>query len=286
MAGIGTMGDLARVNTNVGALNTYNHLRQKNKQIMTHQEHLSTGQRINRAADAPANYVITRKMAAKQQALNQAQENIGDAVAAMGEADSALAQIVDVMLEMKSLAQQAQSDTVGISEREAIEFEIQQYSDEIDDIATDTNWQDVPLLNGGIDWKLQVGAKSDDVLSFALSSSDTEQKGFNTQDLGLTDLEATSFEKASVTWEKLNTAMSNVLASQERIGSVINRMGLKEDALNSSEVNTVAAISSIRDADIAHEQMLLAKENILQQISLVMLTQAEQAPGNFMSLFK
>ena len=286
MAGIGTMGDLARVNTNVGALNTYNHLRSKNKQIMTHQERLSTGQRINRSADAPANYVITRKMTAKQQALSQAQENIGDAVAAMSEADSGLTQIVDVMLEMKSLAQQAQSDTVGLSEREAIEFEIQQYAEEIDDIADDTNWQGSKLLSGKIDWKLQVGAKSDDLLRFAFSSSDTEPKGFDTESLGMVDLKATSFEESSATWEKINSAMSKVLSVQEKIGSVINRMDLKQDALNSSEVNTAAAISSIRDADIALEQMNLAKENILQQISLVMLTQAEQAPGNFMSLFK
>ncbi len=286
MAGIGAMGDLAKVNTNIGALNTYTNLKSTNRRISSHQEHLGTGKRINRAADSPANYVIVRKMTAKENALVQAQENVGDAMAAMQEADSALAQIEDIILNMKELAQQAQSDTVGPSEREAIEYEINQYLAEIDDIAEDTNWQGVSLLSGSLDWTLQVGEKSEDTLQFALSSSETEAKGFTAGDLGLVDLQATSSEEAADTWAKLNEAEKSVLACEERIGATINRMRLKEDALVSAQTNTAAAISRIQDTDIAQEQMLLAKENILQQISLVMLTQSAEAPGAFMSLFR
>ena len=287
MAGIGAMGDLGRVNTNIGALNTYTTLKETSKRISAHQEHLGTGKRINRAADSPANYVIVRKMTAKSNALSQAQENIGDAIAAMQEADSALAQIEDIILSMKELAQQAASDTMGPSEREAIEYEINQYVAEIDDIAEDTNWQGVKLLDGNLNWTLQVGEKSTDILEFALSSNDnTENNGFSTNDLDLLDLKTQSSEESQATWEKLNLAETSVLHCEERIGSTINRMRLKENALVSAETNTIAAISRIQDTDIAQEQMLLAKENILQQISLVMLTQSEEAPGAFMSLFR
>ena len=165
MAGIGATGDLARVNSNIGALNTYNHLKRKNKSIQQHQEHLATGQRINRASDSPANYVIARKMTAKQNALSKAQENIGEAVAAMQEADTGLSQMEEIILNMKELAQQASSDTVGLPERVAIEFEINQYAAEITDIAEDTNWQGSKMLDGGLAWTLQVGQKTTDLIT-------------------------------------------------------------------------------------------------------------------------
>ncbi|MFP4459471.1 MAG: flagellin [Candidatus Zixiibacteriota bacterium] len=285
MAGIGAMGDLARVNSNIGALNTYNRLKENSKNIQRHQEHLATGQRINRASDSPANYVIARKMTSKQNALAKAQENIGDATAAMQEADTGLAQIHDIVLDMKELAQQAASDTVGPAEREAIEYEINQYASEIEDIAEDTNWQGVKLLDGNLDWTLQVGEKTNDKIEFAVASSD-DGKGFGTEDLELVDLKSGSHDEAVNTWEKLNVAEKKILDAEERIGAVINRMELKTDALNSAATNTAAAISRIRDADIALEQMNLAKENILQQVSMVMLTKTEQAPGQFMSLFR
>ncbi|MFP4459429.1 MAG: flagellin [Candidatus Zixiibacteriota bacterium] len=286
MAGIGAMGDLARVNTNVGATNAYNHLKSKNKAIQQHQEHLATGQRVNRASDSPANYVISRKMQSKANSLASAQENIGDAMAAMQEADTALSQIDDIILDMKSLAQQAASDTVGGAERKAIEYEIQQYASEITDIAEDTNWQGNSLLDGDLDWTFQVGEKTEDTIKFSLSSSKDENKGFSAADLDLTDLKSANAEEATATWEKLNKASENILETEEVIGAVINRMDLKSEALSSAETNTQAAISRIRDADIAQEQMSLAKENILQQISLVMLGQSGQAPGAFMTLFR
>lgn len=297
MAGIGAMGDLARINTNVGALNSYNVLTEKNRNIQQHQEHLATGKRINRAADSPANYVIAQKMTAKLNALTQAQENIGEAMAAMQEADSGIAQIHSIMLDMKQLAQQAETDTIGHDEREAIEYEIQQFAKEIDDIAEDTNWQRMQLLEGSVDWTLQVGEKVDDTLVFSLASgtetvTDEEgnvtQKalGFNSKDLGLDNLKSSSHEEAAASWRALNDATKKVLDAEERIGAVINRMSLKEDALVSAAANTSAAISRTVDTDIALSQMNLAKENILQQIALSMLAQNEQAPGAFLSLFR
>ncbi len=286
MAGIGAMGDLAKVNTNIGALNTYGSLKSNTKKLQLHQERLATGKRVNRASDSPANYVITRKMQSKVNALSQAQENIGDALSAMQEADSSLAQMQDIVMEMKTLAQQAATDTMGASEREAIQFEIQQYASEINDIAEDSNWQNEKLLSGNLNWSLQVGASADDTINFSVSSSKSEAKGFSAADLGLDNLQASTAAEAGATWEKLNAAEQKILETEEEIGAVINRMQLKSDALASSETNTIAAISRIQDADIAKEQMDLAKSEILQQISLMMLGKAEEAPGAFMSLFR
>jgi flagellin len=225
-------------------------------------------------------------MTAKASALAQAQENIGNATAAMQEADSALAQIEDIILNMKQLAQQAMSDTIGPEERLAIDYELKQYAAEINDIAGDTNWQGVNLLTGSLDWSLQVGESEVDVIQFRLSASETESRGFDAVSLGISDLEVTSTENAAIVWASLNAAESIILGTEERIGSTINRMNLKNEALISAETNTRAAISRIQDTDIALAQMQLAQDNILQQIALAMLSQTEQAPSAFLNLFK
>ena len=293
MAGIGAKGDIARINTNVGAVNAYNHLRLKNREVQKHQEQLATGRKINRASDSPANYVIAKKLTSKYIALQQAQENLGDAMSALQEADSALAQIQGIMLDMKQLAQQAQTDTMGVNERAALEFEINQYALEINDIAGDTNWFDNVLLDGQIDWVVQVGEKMSDTLQLSLTSGTLTSEdgivttlGFNTDDLGLTDLSTGNAIEAAATWANLTSAETRVLEAEEKIGASINRLQLKSDALRSAEANTEASISRFQDIDIALAQMNLAKANILQQIALQMLTQSEQAPGAFLSLFQ
>jgi flagellin len=117
-----------------------------------------------------------------------------------------LHRVQDIILEMKVLAQQGQSDTIGDSEREAIQYEIRQYADEINDIASDTNWQGVSLLDGTMNWTLQVGEKSSDTIQVSVSSS--TGKGFDIASLGLNDLTVTDAKSAAESWAKLNDAES------------------------------------------------------------------------------
>ena len=141
-------GDLTRIASNITGLNALNALKAVNRQLGIHQLRLSTGKRINEAADDPAGLTIATKLNYKSRGLGVALDNIGDAKNLLGVAEGSLSKISDILLLIRDKAEQAANDTLGTAEREAIASQIKALVSEIDTIVGETEWNGQALING------------------------------------------------------------------------------------------------------------------------------------------
>ncbi len=156
--------DITRIAGNIGAMNALNSLQNINKQLSIHQTRLSTGKRINSAADDPAGLTIATKMNSRSEGLKTALDNIGDAKNLLSVAESGLGRINDILVQMQNKSESAASDTMGSAERDAIVTQLTAYSAQIDDIATQTQWNGKNLIDGTTGTlSFQTGAGKDDV---------------------------------------------------------------------------------------------------------------------------
>lgn len=170
--------DVTRIASNIGALNSLWALQTVNKQLGVAQTRLSTGKRINSAADDPAGLTIATKLNSRSEGLKVALSNIGDAKNLLAVAEAGVSRITDILVQMKNKASQGASDTMGSSERKAIQQQLNAYAQQIDDIVAQTNW------NGN---KLIDGSKKDVTLSFQTGAD----SGDKTDMSGLINLSAT-----------------------------------------------------------------------------------------------
>jgi flagellin len=169
------VADFSRINSNIGALNALNSLNNVNRNLGMYQTRLATGRRINSAADDPAGLTIATTFRQRNENLKVALDNIGDAKNLMSVAEAGLGKISDILLEMRNKAEQAASDTLGSSERTAIQNQLTEYTEEINDIVNQTTWNGKKLLNGlteftGNQITFQTGAEAGQTT--ILSSSD------------------------------------------------------------------------------------------------------------------
>ena len=165
--------DFTRIATNIGALNALNSLRSINSRLGLHQQRLATGKRINTAADDPAGLTIATKMKARSEGLKTAIDNIGDAKNLLSVAEAGLGQITDILIQMRNKAEQAASDTLGSSEREAIASQIESMAAQIDDLVSETKWNGVQLLDGNINKRFQTGADDGEYTVWQLTQKHT-----------------------------------------------------------------------------------------------------------------
>ncbi len=164
-------GDVTRIASNIGALNALNSLVNINKQLALHQGRISTGKRINSAADDPAGLTIATKMLARSEGLKTALSNISDASNLLSVAESGLSKMNDILIQMRSKAQQASSETLGGTERIAIQTQLSSYAEQIDNIVNETKWNGETLLTGTVTKQFQTGAESGDVTRWALAQN-------------------------------------------------------------------------------------------------------------------
>jgi flagellin len=156
--------DITRIAGNIGAMNALNSLSNINKQLSVHQTRLSTGKRINSAADDPAGLTIATKMLSRSEGLKTALDNIGDAKNLLAVAESGMGRVNDILVQMRNKAESAASDTMGQNERAAIVTQLQAYAAQIDDIAEQTEWNGTKLINGDTtSLSFQTGAGESDV---------------------------------------------------------------------------------------------------------------------------
>jgi len=139
--------DITRIASNIGALNSLNSLMTVNNKLAMHQTRLSTGKRINRAADAPAGLTIATKMLARSEGLKVTLDNIGDAKNMLSVAEGGLSKMTDIITQMRSKAEQAASDTLGSTERSTIQTQLSSYAQQLNDIIEQTKWNGVKLLD-------------------------------------------------------------------------------------------------------------------------------------------
>ena len=271
-------GDLTRVNTNLQAMNSLTSLQQTNSQLGIRQLRLATGSRLNRAEDDSAGYTIAKKLEARVRGQAQALSNIGDAKSMLTVAEGSLNSIMDILHTMKEKAVQAANDTMGSSERTAINNEISALASEITDISNDSTFNGTALFTSTA-FSFHVNAESADSFSVTVGS------GVTAGGLSVDALDVTTVSGATAAVSSVDTAISTVASKVSTLGDNQKRLSFKQENLTTSMNNYEAARSRIADADFAKEQMEIVKLQILQQTGTASLAQANVAPQSVLSLF-
>jgi flagellin len=275
------VGDASRINSNIAALNGLNSLTDINKRLETSQLRLSTGKRINEAADDPSGYSIATSFDQRARGLSVALDSVGTAGNALSIAEGALTNINNILLNMRDLVVQGSSDTLGATERSAINTQLSSLRAEVDRIASKSTFNGTTLLNGTFtDKRFQTGDDAQDYISFSISSN------FNSSSIGLANVSVGTSATASNSLASVNAAITIVTTQVQGIGSTVQRLRLVENNLTVSIVNTTAAKSRILDADVAKEQVEATRLQIVRQLATAQLSQANTAPQNVLSLFR
>ena len=243
-------------------------------------EKLSSGYRINRAADDAAGLAISEKMRRQIKGLTQASTNAQDGISCVQTAEGALAEVHDMLQRMNELAVQAANGTQTSADRSYINSEIQALTSEIDRVASTTTFNEQNLLDGTFtDKGLQVGAEANQVISFSIAGMSVAGIGITGISVGGTD--DTNAQKAIT---MLKAALKVVSQQRSDLGAIQNRLEHTIKNLDNVVENTTAAESAIRDTDMASEMVRFSNNNILAQAGQSMLAQANQSNQGVLSL--
>ena len=268
------------VQHNLTAMNTSRQLGITTTGLQKSTEKLSSGYKINRAADDAAGLSISEKMRNQIRGLNKAASNTQDGISLVQTAEGALNEVHSMLQRVSELAVQASSDVNGTADRTAIGDEITELKTEIDRVATTTQFNKMNILDGSFSQKsIQVGANAGQNIAITIDS-------MLATDLGLTATTVDSYTNANDTLTAAQTAIENLSSKRSKLGAVQNRLEHTYDNLNNISENTQAAESRIRDTDMAAEMVSYSKNNILQQAGQSMLAQANQANQGVLSLLQ
>jgi len=266
------------VQHNLTAMNTNRQLGITTNQQAKATEKLSSGYKVNRAADDAAGLTISEKMRSQIRGLGKASENAQTGISLVQTAEGALNEAHDILQRMNELATQAANDTNTTSDRGAIQKEVDALSKELSRIASTTQFNTQKLLSGSFSGKkLQVGALENQQISVTISA-------MNATSLGVNALSVTSFAKAGSAMTKIQAAISKVSSQRSDLGAIQNRLEHTVKNLDTTKENTQAAESLIRDTDMASTMVEYSKNNILAQAGQSMLAQANQSNQGVLSL--
>lgn len=248
-------------------------------------EKLSTGQRVNRAADDAAGLYISEKMRSQIRGLNQASRNALDGVSMVQTAEGALDEVHAMLQRMRELVVQGANDTNKTEDREAIKAEIDQLGQEIDAISVKTQFNKQNLLDGTMSdgKKLQVGANQGQSLTVSIGKMAGSAIGIGE---GASVIVVSTFGDASDSIVNVDKAIANVSKQRSKLGALQNRLEHTIRNLDNAAENTQASESRIRDTDMAKEMSKFTKDNILTQASQAMLAQANQLPQQVLQLLR
>lgn len=268
------------VQHNLTAMNTSRQLGITTTGLQKSTEKLSSGYKINRAADDAAGLSISEKMRNQIRGLNKAASNTQDGISLVQTAEGALNEVHSMLQRVSELAVQASSDVNGTADRTAIGDEITELKTEIDRVATTTQFNKMNILDGSFTQKsIQVGANAGQYIAITIDS-------MLATDLGLTATTVDNYTNANNILKEAQTAIENLSSKRSKLGAVQNRLEHTYDNLNNISENTQAAESRIRDTDMAAEMVSYSKNNILQQAGQSMLAQANQANQGVLSLLQ
>ena len=243
-------------------------------------EKLSSGYRINRAADDAAGLTISEKMRSQIRGLDKASSNAQDGVSAIQVAEGALNESQSILQRMNELATQAANDTNTTIDRNAIQSEMDALTSEIDRIRSTTQFNTQNLLDGSFSGKnLQIGALSGQNISISVSNMDSSA-------IGVSGLKVSSFASAGSAMTKIQSAIDIVSTQRSALGALQNRLEHTIANLDNVSENTSSAESRIRDTDMAKEMVQYSKNNILAQAGQSMLAQANQSNQGVLSLLQ
>jgi len=261
------------------------HLNSTNKSLQGNIEKLSSGFRINSAADDAAGLAVSEEMKSDIRSLGQASRNANDAVSMVQTAEGSLGQVHDILGRMRELSVQANSDGINDEQRAHVNTEFQALVAEIGDISSQTKFNGTSLLDGTLSANFQVGIESTDTLNIAVGQSfaavDLED-ATGTNNLAGVNLSTTA--GAADAMAVLDNAISVVSETRAGLGASQNRLESKIENLSVAGENLSAANSRIRDVDVASEMASMTKNQILMQAGSSMLSQANSLPQTALSL--
>lgn len=295
-----------RIRTNTPSENAYNALQAANSNIATRQLRLSTGKRINSAADDAAGYITSRALTSRVGSLRSALGAVGDARNVASIAQDGLDNINNLVTKIKDATATAASGALGTDEKVALAQAAYRLSEQIQTVVDSTVFGGQELIKGSFSGDFIIGfTASNGIQTLALDFSTATNSSFafnvntssNTDFAGVTGLNLSSLgsittsdlgvfasENISATLTSLSDALTNVNKFASYIGGAINRLDSQDEALRSQITNFNAAISRIEDADVAQEQLELVKAQFLQQTSVISLSQSNQSPQTFLQL--
>jgi flagellin len=282
---------MPRINHNIPAMITGNALRNVGRDLEKSLEKLSTGLRINRAADDAAGLSVSEQLRTQVTGLNVGGRNAQDGVSLVNIAEGALIEVESMLQRMRELSIQASNDTLTSKERTYCEVEFDQLRTEIDRIVGCTQFNSMRLLDGSAPWGttggvLHIGpndnATGNDVILITVAGVSTGALGINT----LNNVYVTSQVSATSAITSLDVALNSVNNLRANLGAITNRLEHAITNQENQEQNMQAAESVIRDADFAYETTKFTRNQILQQSSTAMLSQANSIPQSVLSLLK
>lgn len=273
------------INTNVGSLTAQRNLQKTARGLHQSISRLSSGTRINSAADNAAGMAVSENMRAQLKGFQQAMRNANDGVAVLQTAESGYQSLSDLLVRMRELAVQSANDSVSDTERGYLNTEFSDLIEEMDRISSVVEYNGIQLLDGS------AGASGTGSMTFQVGTRDSLNDRITIQ---LDNQDSTSLGVATDTISSQANAQSSITAIDEalellstdraEIGSTINTLNVAVDGLGSSIENYGTAISQIKDTDMAAESSSFSKSNVLQQAGVAMLSQANQSPNLVMRL--
>jgi flagellin len=270
-----------RINTNTSAFNAYRNLSVTSNLMNNSLEKLSSGYRINKAADDAAGLAISESLKSQINGLTVAVRNAQDGVSVVQTAEGALNETTAILQRMRDLAVEAnnagaQNDTsIG-----GLDTEFQQLAAELDDISGNTQFNGVTLLDGSYTGTFQVGANNGDSLSIAVSTA------MDSTLLGTSGAGTLDSSTAAGLIDSIDAAIEEVSSTRATLGAYQNRLDHKINNLNVTVENLTASNSRIRDTDMASEMVNFTKQQILAQAGTAMLAQANTAPQTVLRLLQ
>jgi flagellin len=291
-----------RINTNIDALTAYRNLQTTQTSMSNSIERLSSGLRINKAADDAAGLAISQGLTSQINGIGQATRNAQDGINVVQTADGALNETQSILQRMRTLAVQSANDSNDDNSRSDIQKEVTALQSELDRIATKTTFNNINLLDGSFSGKqFQIGYAANDTIKVDISSASGAgvAKGFKAIDLGVghfsgtgvpaagsneIDLSTQSGAEAAIT--ALDTAIQTVSTARAGLGALQNRFQHTINNLSVTQENLQASNSSITDTDMAAEMSNYTRTQILSQAGTSMLKQANQAAQSVLALLQ
>lgn len=273
------------VQHNLTAANTNRQLGITTNGLQKSTEKLSSGYKINRAADDAAGLSISEKMRNQIRGLNKASDNAQDGISLVQTAEGALNEVHSMLQRMSELAVQASNGTNATQDRTALDNEVQQLKTEIERVGTTTQFNKMDILTGDFssnnEKTLQVGANQNQVITIAISAlTSTVGSALDTK----VGVGTASAAQSSISI--IQNSITSLSALRSKLGALQNRLEHTVANLDNISENTQSAESRIRDTDMAEEMVQYSKNNILQQAGQSMLAQANQANQGVLSLLQ
>jgi len=266
-----------RINQNIEAMNAHRYLSGTSNVLAKSMERLSSGLRINRASDDAAGLAISEKLRSQIRGLQQASRNAQDGISLIQTAEGALNETHSILQRMRELAVQAANGTLTDDDRATLESEVGSLLEEVERIATSTQFNKLELLAAANTITLQVGANTGQTISIGLT-------GATKTDLVITGVSVGSMAAAVDSIDLIDAAIGKVSENRSNLGAAQNRLDHTIANLSVAAENLMASESRVRDTDMALEMVQFTRTQILQQAGTAMLAQANMSPQSVLQL--